>query len=148
MKTAALAAILALTTTQSAFSTTATDVFPGTGDWIVLKGEKVRKGTINATFNNIRRLDTLLCQKGSEEEIRAIIKDQHSLSRGLYKTDFLEMQPALNWLRDRNRAGKIMVLVLTLQDCPELMTYQIRLSLHEILKSSPPMLKEEINKLL
>lgn len=32
MKTTTLALILALTTTQSAFSTTATDVFPGTGD--------------------------------------------------------------------------------------------------------------------
>lgn len=148
MKTTALVLILAITATQNAYSITATDVFPGTEDWVVLKGERVRKGTIAASINNIKRLDTLLSKRGSEQEIRDIIKDQHSLSRGLYATDFLQMQPIMNWLRDPKRPGKIMVAVLALQACPELMTAQIRVALQEIVKSNHPMLRQEIKKLL
>jgi hypothetical protein len=147
MKTTVLAIILALSTTQNAFSTTAMDVFPGKEDWAVLKGEKVRKGTIAATINNIKHLDALMTRKGSDQEIRVIIKDQNTLSRGLYLTDFLEMQPIINWLRDPKRPGKVMVAVLALQASPELMTDQIRSRLQNFLKNGHPLLKEEIRKL-
>ncbi len=148
MKTKALFVALALITTQSAYSTTATDVFPGKEDWIVLKGEKVRKGTIAATINNIKRLDDLMIRKGSEPEIRDIIKDQNTLSRSLFLTDFLEMQPVINWLRDPKRPGKVLVAVLALQASPELMTAQIRVRLQDFLKEDHALLKDEIRKVL
>lgn len=148
MKTTALALILALTATQNAFSTTSTDVFPGKEDWAIIKGERVRKGTIGASFVNIKLLNDLLSTGGSEQEIRKNMNDQRSLSRGLYATDIFEMQPVMNWLRDPKRPGKIMVAVLALQACPELMTDQLRLALQGILKNSHPIIREEIKKLL
>ncbi|MBA3812895.1 MAG: hypothetical protein H0X26_00140 [Alphaproteobacteria bacterium] len=148
MKTKALFVALALITTQSAYSTTATDVFPGKEDWAVLKGEKVRKGTIAATINNIKRLDDLMTHTGSEAEIRDIIKDQNTLSRGLFLTDFLEMQPVINWLQDPKRPGKVLVAVLVLQASPELLTDQIRVRLQDFLQEGHPLLKDEIRKAL
>jgi len=148
MKIITLSLILALTASQAAMAHTASEVFPGKEDGMVMKGEFVRKGTIKASFDNAVRLTKLLTQNGSEQEIRNIIKDQIPLGRGLYILDVFEMQPLEGWLSDPKRPGKILVAVLTLQTCPELMTDQIRMNLRELAKGSHSILKEEIGKVL
>jgi hypothetical protein len=148
MKTITLSIILALTTSQAALAHSASDVFPGKEDGMVMKGEYVRKGTIKASFDNAVNLSNLMNQTGSEGKIRAIIKDQMPLGRGLYVLDVFELQPLEGWLSDPKRPGKILVAVLTLQVCPELMTDQIRSTLQTLIKNIHPILKAEIGKVL
>jgi hypothetical protein len=148
MKTIILSMILALTTAQTAMAYNASEVFPGNTDGMIMKGEYVRKGTIKASFDNAVQLNRLLTQKDSKEDIKNIIKDQLPLGRGLYALEVFEMQPLEGWLSDLKRPGKIMVAVLTLQVCPELMTPKISLKLKELVKTSVPILKAEIHKVL
>lgn len=148
MKIITLSMILTLTTAQTTIAYTASEVFPGNADGMIMKGVHVRKGTIKASFDNAVRLNRLLNQKDSKEEIKNIIKDQLPLGRGLYALEVFEMQPLEGWLSDLKRPGKIMVAVLTLQVCPELMKPEISLKLKKLVKTSVPILKAEIHKVL
>lgn len=135
-------------TAESVHAVNAEKVFQGDGNGIVVKGTYVRKGTVAATFHNILALDTLLTSKGSESEINALLKDQRTLSRALYVLDLFEVQPIEGWLSDAKKPGKIMIAVLALQESKELMTDSVRNRLKELAKTSHPIVKAEIRKVI
>jgi hypothetical protein len=128
---------------------TAKEAFPDKGDYKIIDGVPVRKGTIYTSFLNSFKLDDLLSKdKGKEKEIEKIIKDQRSITKGLYLTKFFDMQPISTFLKDEKRPGRIMVAVLTLQECPQLLTEQIKTRLGKLIHLSHPILKREIQKVI
>jgi hypothetical protein len=133
---------------QSVHAVTAKELFAGNSNGMTIKGTYVRKGTIGATIENVQALDKLLAEKGGEAEIAQLMKDQRPLGRSLYVLDLFEMQPIEGWFKDTSRQGKILVAVMTLEECPELMTPGIKARLAELKASVHPVVKGEIKSLL
>ncbi|MBP9694754.1 MAG: hypothetical protein KBE16_08615 [Alphaproteobacteria bacterium] len=146
-KTGLIAALISLGPATTTYAVTANEIFPEKLNEIVLDGQVVRKGTIGATFINALQLDKLLLTKGHNNDIEGLIKDQRGLGSGLKATHLFETMPIIDWLKDNQRPGRIMIAVLALQECPDLMTAEIRNRLKQIQKACHPLLKAEIGSL-
>jgi hypothetical protein len=146
-KTGLIAALISLGPATTTYAVTANEIFPEKLNEIVLDGQVVRKGTIGATFINALQLDKLLLTKGHNNDIEGLIKDQRGLGSGLKATHLFETMPIIDWLKDDQRPGRIMIAVLALQECPELMTAEIKRRLQALQKTCPPLLKAEISSL-
>ncbi len=146
--TVSLGAALAALGIETASAVTSEQIFPPHLNGAETKGVYVRKGTLGATFANILALDKLLASDGQGPEIMAIMKDQRELSRSIQALDLFELQPIESWLQDRSRQGKVLVAVMTLKDCPELMTDRVRRLLEEQMSSGHPIVQAEMQKVL
>ncbi len=146
-KTGLIAALISLGPATTTYAVTANEIFPEKLNEIVLDGQVVRKGTIGATFINALQLDELLLTKGHNNDIEGLIKDQRGLGLGLKATHLFETMPIIDWLKDNQRPGRIMIAVLALQECPDLMTAEIKSRLKQIQKACHPLLKAEIGSL-
>lgn len=148
MKHYLLTTAILLNLGTTAMAVTPDQILPDNQEYLNRNGIKARKGTIAATIKNVLQLDDLLNNNGSEEKIREILEDQKPLVQGLYAADLFKLYPIEDWLNEPERPGKAMVAVLTLQKCPELMTDKIRDVLQKLMKTSHPLLKEEIQKVI
>lgn len=143
-----LAVLFLFTVENQGHAVTSKEVFSGKGDWIVLNGVNVRKGTINATAMNILELDKLLTEKNDETKIEQIIIDQKPLSRGLHAAGYFEMQPIHIFLKDAKRQGRVLIAVLTMQDVPNLLTEDVLIRLKKLREVVHPILQREIDVVL
>jgi len=148
ISTVSLSVALTALGIETASAVTAEQIFPPHLNGAETKGVYVRKGTLGATFANILALDKLLAMDGQSTEIRAIMKDQRELSKSIQALDVFELQPIEGWLQDRSRQGKVLVAVMTLKDCPMLMTDRVRRLLEEQISSGHPIVQAEIQKVL
>lgn len=146
--TAIMLALIGPNLLQDAHAALPKDNFPDKLDGMMTKGVYVRKGTIGASLCNVMELDTLLSQKGSHAQIQKLINDQRPLGRGLYVLDVFQLQPMKVWLSDPTRQGRILVAVLVLQDCPEMLTAEVKARLLELKPQLHPLTQKLVQSLI
>jgi hypothetical protein len=112
-------------------------------------GVTVRKGTIKALIENVKKLNLDL-KKTTRQDIKTIAAIVNEVRRSIPEhnaIDVFEAFPVEDWLQDETRPGMLMVAVLYLQQFPEKMTPTIKTKIAKLTKAAHPLLKLEIANL-
>lgn len=124
------------------------DVLQEKENFKVVRGVNVRKGTVAATIQNISILNNLMLNNGDEKEIAQLVEEQRPLCKGLWAIGLTEVQPIPLWINDPNQPGRTLVAVIMLQECPQLITKEVREYLQKIRAKQHSSLQAEIDKVL
>ena len=148
MKKYLLMTTLLVHTGTAVFATTAEEFFPEGLESSTNNGVDVRKGTIKALIENALYLDVHLKNGVSDEKTLSSIKDIRDSIAGVKAVGVFEVFPAIDWFQYEVKPGNMMVGVLYLQQFPDQMTAELQQKLVLLPKTTSPLLRAEIAKLI
>jgi len=131
----------------TAMATTAEQIFENGLQSSAHKGIEVRKGTVKSLIENALYLDKHL-KNHTDPKVFSSIQDIREAIPGLDAVGIFETFLAEDWLQDENKPGNIMVSVLYLQQFPKELTRALKRRLTSLSRAVPPLLRNEIAKLL
>ena len=128
-------------------SVTADSYFPGDDNYAVVKGKRIRKGSIAATLQNVKTLNCLLSEKPSlqrDQDIHTIVDDIRPIIEGLVATELFDIFSPLEWIANQHNKGRALVGIVCLQEVPALVSEETVDNLKALYPNADPFVQKEM----